>query len=55
MNTPHRTADYSNLDWAETFEAGGVRGALRKVFDFFPNLTPRQKDSRSTLGYAAIM
>jgi len=51
-NTPTRPGSYENLEWWETFNAGGLKGMLRKSFDYFPNLTNSQKDGWSSLIYA---
>jgi len=52
-NAPRtRPSSYENLEWGETFSAGGLKGMLRKCFDYFPNLTNSQKDGWSSLIYA---
>jgi hypothetical protein len=43
------------LDRGETFTQQGARGVIRKVFDLFPNLTEAQKDTRTTLGFTALL
>jgi len=55
VNRYSRNIDYTNLDRGESFQAGGTKGVLRKVFDCFPNLTEKQKESWSTLTFAAAM
>ena len=46
--------NYNNLDWGETFKVGGINGTIRKVFDQFPNLTEKQKQTRSGLASLVI-
>lgn len=48
-------SSYKNLDWGETFKVWGINGTIRKVFDQFPNLSEKQKDTRSQLGSLAIV
>jgi hypothetical protein len=50
-----RTSSYKNLNWGETFTAGGINGTLRKVFDQFPNLSEQQKATRSSLTSLAVV